>query len=347
MDFKKIQSYTFIGALIGITIIFAWMLRPYLYPVFWAAVIAALFRPVYIKILVKIKKPDLATSITLALILLIFIVPLAGLISLIIQQAISVYKDFGTPEAFQNISTTIEGYLDWPFLQRFIGDVDILERLTTWSSSISKAVYQFVAASGQNTVRLLIQFFIMLYTLYYFIRDGKKILINLMHLVPLGDKKEKELYDRFVSTAKATLKGTLLIGVIQGIIGSIAFFIVGVPAAVFWGVIMIVLSIIPGLGAAIILLPGTIILLMLGNFWQAAVVIVAMVIAGFIDNVLRGPLVGKDTQMHPLLIFFATLGGLLSFGISGVVIGPVITAFFLSMWKMYEQKYKVQLDKAD
>lgn len=110
---------------------------------------------------------------------------------------------------------------------------------------------------------------------------------------------------------------------------------------------MIVMSIIPGVGAAIILLPAIVVMFLLGNIWQGVVLIVALLIAGVIDNVLRGPLVGKDTQMHPLLIFFATLGGLLSFGLSGVVIGPVLTAFLLSMWKIYERKYKTDLDKSD
>jgi predicted PurR-regulated permease PerM len=168
-----------------------------------------------------------------------------------------------------------------------------------------------------------------------------------MHLLPLGDQYERRLYNRFVSTTRATLKGTLLIGLIQGSIGGLAFFITSVPATVIWTLIMVVLCIIPSVGASLILLPTAIVLLLLGNFWQAVVVLIALIIAGTIDNVLRGPLVGKDTQMHPLFIFFSTLGGLLAFGFSGIIIGPVITAFLLSIWEIYEQKYKTDLDKED
>lgn len=347
MEFKKIQSYTFLVGLIGITLVFFWMLKSYLYPVFWAAVIAALFHPVYERLLKKTKKPSLAASTTLLIVICIFLLPLAGIVSLIAQQAYMVYKDFGNQETFYAVSNTLQNYLQLPILQNVMGDINIQERISSWGASISKFVYEFAATGGQNTVRILIQFFIMLYALYYFLRDGGMLLRKLMHLIPLGDRYEKELYSQFVSTARATLKGTVVIGVIQGAIGAVAFLITGVPGAIFWGVIMIVLSIIPGVGAAVILLPAIVIMFLLGNVWQAVILIVALLIAGVIDNVLRGPLVGKDTQMHPLLIFFATLGGLLSFGLSGVVIGPVLTAFLLSMWKIYERKFKTDLDRAD
>ena len=166
-----------------------------------------------------------------------------------------------------------------------------------------------------------------------------------MHLLPLGDAYEARLYQRFVSTTRATLKGTILIGTIQGTIGGLALVIAGVPAALFWGVIMIMLSIIPGVGATVILLPTIIIQLATGNWWQAVLIAVAWGIASVVDNFLRGPLVGKDIQMHPLFIFFATLGGLLAFGVSGVVIGPVITAFLISIWQIYEEKYHQSLVK--
>jgi len=192
-----------------------------------------------------------------------------------------------------------------------------------------------------------VQFFIMLYTLFFFLRDGNLILNKAMYLLPLGDRYEKILFQRFVSTSCATLKGTLLIGLIQGLLGGMALFIADVHGSAFWGMIMVVICIIPNLGAVIILGPAALILFILGNFWPAVIVIIFMVTASFIDNILRPPLVGKDAQMHPLFIFFATLGGLLTFGITGVVIGPVITAFLLSMWDIYEEKYKKQLSNPD
>ena len=349
MEFKKIRSYTFIGVLIGITLVFLWMLRPYVYAVFWAAVIATMFYPLRSRILKVLRgHKTLAVSLTMLLIVLIFLIPLAGVVSLIVQQAFSLYDTYGNQETIDQAGLYLQNYLDHPWIKSVLGeDFDIVKKLEGWSASISSFLYQYIASWGQNTLRVVIQFFIMMYALYYFLKDGEGILRKLMYLLPLGDRYEKILFERFVSTARATLKGTIVIGIVQGVIGAAAFLITGVPAAAFWGLIMIILSIIPAVGAFVILLPAAILMLVLGNIWQAVVILIALVASSLIDNFLRGPLVGKDAQMHPLFIFFATLGGLLAFGISGVVIGPVLAAFLLSIWGIYEHKYKVELDKAD
>lgn len=346
LDFKKIQSYTFFAVLIGISVIFLWMVRPYVYPVFWAAVLAALFYPLYRRLAQRIKHTGAAAGITEIIILLIIFIPLAGVISLIVQQAVSVYQTFGNKETFIALNGYLQQALSYPLIVKYVGDIDITEQLSNVGTAASKLLYGWVSAWGQNTARWVVQFFIMLYTLYFFLKDGPRFLQKLMHLLPLGDVYEERLYQRFVSTTRATLKGTVLIGAIQGTIGGVALVITGVPAAVFWGVIMVVLSIIPGVGAAVVLLPTIVILVIIGQWWQAVVVLIALIIAGVIDNFLRGPLVGKDVQMHPLFIFFATLGGLIAFGISGVVIGPVITAFLLSIWQIYEEKYHHDLARS-
>ncbi|MBU1178143.1 AI-2E family transporter [Patescibacteria group bacterium] len=349
MEFKKIRSYTFVGVLVGITLVFLWILRPYVYAVFWAAVIATMFYPLYGRVLNILRgKKTLATSLTMIIIVLIFLIPLAGIVSLIIQQALSLYDTYGNQETIDRASYYLQSYLDHPWIQPALGeDFDVTKKLEEWSTGISSFLYQYVTSWGQNTLRAVIQFFIMMYTLYYFLKDGERILRKLMYLLPLGDQYEKMLFERFVSTARATMKGTIVIGVIQGLIGGLAFLAAGVPAAAFWGLIMIILSIIPAVGAFVVLLPAAVVMFATGNIWQAVVILIALLIASLVDNFLRGPLVGKDTQMHPLFIFFATLGGLLAFGISGVIIGPILAAFLLSIWGMYEQKYKVELDKAD
>lgn len=348
MDFKKVQSYTLLTALIGVSLLFAWMIRPYIYPIFWAGVLAAMFYPLYRRILKGCAgKASLAAGLTELIIVLIFVIPLIGIVLLIIQQAISVYKDVATTDLLAQTISYVEALKNWPVVNRLLGSIDVndlSQRLVSVGSTVSGWVYQLVAKGGQNTARWLIQLFIMLYTLFYFLQDGEKLLKRLMHLLPLGDRYEVMLYQRFISTTRATLKGTMLIGLIQGTIGGLAFLIAGVPASVFWGMIMVLFSIIPGVGGSLVMIPALVIMLLLGNWWQAVVIAVGLVIGGGIDNILRGPLVGKDAQMHPLFIFFSTLGGLLAFGISGIVIGPVITAFLLSLWQIYEEKYKKELE---
>ncbi len=167
-----------------------------------------------------------------------------------------------------------------------------------------------------------------------------------MLLLPFGDKNEKALFDKFVSTSKATLKGTVLLGGLQGTLGGILFFLIGIPSAAFWGLIMIVLSIIPAVGSFIVWFPVAIYLFATGQLWQGIVLTIGGILIGILDNLLRPPLVGKDIEMHPILILFSTIGGLGLFGISGVVIGPIFAAFFLGVLDMYEKKYKKQLNSS-
>jgi predicted PurR-regulated permease PerM len=142
------------------------------------------------------------------------------------------------------------------------------------------------------------------------------------------------------------LKGTIIIGVIQGSLGGIMFWIAGVPSFVIWGVIMVILSIIPAIGSGLVWAPAGIILLFTGNIWEGIFVLLfGGIFISLVDNILRPKLVGNDTEMHPLLVFFATLGGLISFGIIGFIIGPVIMALFLALWEIYGKEFKRQLNK--
>lgn len=348
MEYKKIQSATFFILLASVSLFFIWLIKPYIYPIFWAAVIAVLFRPLFLKLLPKLKnKKNLSATITMCIAMLVILLPLIAIASMVIKQSIDIYNQFGNTETLVQISNKIQNYLEQPIIKKIAGDINVKDSLLKWSSNISSFIYTFIANASQNTIKFVIQFFIMLYTLYFFLKEGDIFLKKIMYLLPLGDKYEKILYRRFVATSKATLRGTMLIGLIQGTMGGLALFFTGVPGSVFWGVVMVFLCMIPSIGTAIILIPSAIILFILGSFWQAVILIIVMFVSSFIDNILRASVVGKDAQMHSLFIFFATIGGLLAFGITGVIIGPVITAFLLSMWQIYMEKYKSDLARAD
>jgi predicted PurR-regulated permease PerM len=193
----------------------------------------------------------------------------------------------------------------------------------------------------QNTLLVIINFVVMLYCLFFFIRDGDKLLRSSLYILELKDEIGNRLYQRFTSTARATLKGTLIIGLIQGTMGGILFWAVGINSAIVWGVIMILAAMIPGIGCAIIWAPAALIMLATGHVWECIILItVGSLVISSIDNVLRPLLVGKDTQMHPLLIFLSTIGGIAVFGISGFVIGPIITALLSTLWEIYEKHYQ-------
>jgi predicted PurR-regulated permease PerM len=193
----------------------------------------------------------------------------------------------------------------------------------------------------QTSLTFLIMFIVMFYTLFFFLKDGEKLLKRMAHLSPLGDKHEAMMYKRFTSTTRAVLKGSLIVGGVQGLLTGLLFYFTGIEGALIWGIITMLFAVIPGFGSYVIWLPAALIMFVLGNNVEGLIILlVGGLVVSQIDNLIRPVLVGKDTQMHPLLILFSTLGGILLFGISGFIIGPVVVALFLSLWEMYEQYYQ-------
>lgn len=349
MDFAKVRNYLFLGLLLAVTILFLMLMKAFAYPIFWAAVIAGLTYPFYKKINKWIKHDNLSTAITMLMVLLIIVIPLLIIGTLMIRQAVEMYLSFN-PDSGQ-INKTIQDIANWittnPWAQRFnVNEQYLVDRLSEIGQTVTNYILTTLKNLTQNSFTFVVMFIIMFYTLFFFIRDGKKMLQKLMHLCPLGDKYEKILYDKFVSTTRATLKGSLIIGVIQGTLGGLLFYFTGIPGALIWGIIMVIASMIPGLGSFIIWFPAALIMFILGNYWQAiTIVLVGSMLIGTIDNFLRPYLVGKDIQMHALLILFSTLGGIALFGASGFIIGPIIASLFLAFWQMYEEYYHTDLNK--
>jgi predicted PurR-regulated permease PerM len=211
-------------------------------------------------------------------------------------------------------------------------------------STSAVAASQFVASSalgiGQNVLRITALFFLMLYILFFFLRDGNRLVAMLIRVVPLEDARERQLLAKFAEVSRATIKGTLVVGIVQGAIGAVLFWALGIPAPVFWGTLMTMFSVLPAVGPGLIWLPAAVILLAMGQIVKGIILIAAgVLVIGLVDNVLRPILVGRDTQMPDYLVLLATLGGLGVFGVSGFVIGPVIAAFFLVVWEMFAQEH--------
>lgn len=347
MEFTKIRNVLFVIFLGLVTIGFVYLLKPFFYPIFWAAVMASLFYPVYKKINNKLKSNSTSSLLTISLVLIIIIIPVTLLGSLLVRETIDVYSSITSNSG--NISQTIKNVVEWikdsPVLQRLnIDEQMVAEKIADVTKTITSYIFTAVKSLTQNSLTFLVMFIIMFYTLFFFLRDGDKFLKKIMHLLPLGDKHELILYKKFTSTARATLKGTIIIGAIQGALGAILFTVVGIQGALIWGIVMMLFSILPGFGSYIVWLPAALIMFIVGNIWQGIVIIaVGALLISTIDNFIRPVLIGKDTQMHPLLILFSTLGGILFFGISGFIIGPIITAFLMSLWEMYEQYYQSEL----
>lgn len=351
MNFSKFRDITFFAELILISAAFLYLIKPFFYPIFWAAIIAGIFYPIFKKINSKIKHGSLSSLITILLVLIIIIIPVAILGSLILKESLNLFDSLSNNQG--PIVGMVKNIISWikdnPITHRLNIDAQqITDKLTEVVKIITSAIFTTAKNLTQNSLVFLVMFFIMFYALFFFLKDGEKALKWLSKISPLGDKHEMVMYKRFTSTARAVLKGTIIVGAVQGFLGGALFYITGIENALIWGIIMAMLSVVPGFGSYVIWLPAALIMFALGNVWQALlIIIVGTIVISTIDNFLRPILVGKDTQMHPLLILFSTLGGLVLFGISGFIIGPIITALLLSLWEMYENYYKQKLNTAN
>jgi len=345
------RNILFFVLLAIVTILLAYILKPFFMAIFWAALLAGIFLPLFRRLNQAFSKPNLSAFITFAVILFIFIIPVGLVISLLINESFDIYNAFNSgasrwPEKITGLINSINNstyvtslHLDEKFLAEKSADI---------FKGTANYIFQNLSALTQNTIIFLVQFAVMLYTLFYFIRDGQSYVNSVTGYLPFDEKNLKIFISRFISTAKATLKFTIVIGGIQGMLGGLIFYITGVERALIWGMLMFVCSIVPAVGSAIIWAPAGIIMLLTGHIWQGITILVfGSVVISMVDNLLRPILLGKDIEMQPLLIFLSTLGGLTVFGFSGFVLGPLIASFFLASWDLFleiQQSRKIDED---
>jgi predicted PurR-regulated permease PerM len=326
------------------TILFLYLLKPFFFPIFWAAVIAGVFMPLYSRINGKLNRPNLSTAILFLLIALIVLLP-AGIVgTLVFNESVQIYATLSPDAKYmdRNLQHLINAISDNSIARLFhINKAFLIAKSTEVAQGITNYIFVHLTELTQNTLGLLVKFAIMLYTLFFFVRDGDRFLRMAMKILPLGMGREKFLYERFIVTARSTLKVTLIIGGIQGMLGGIVFFVTDVEGALIWGLLMILMAIVPLVGCSIIWAPAGILMLLTGHIWEGVLILaVGFLVISTVDNLLRPILIGKDVEMHPLLIFLSTLGGIILFGFSGFVIGPVITSLLIAIWEMYEEFYR-------
>lgn len=347
MKFTNIQQIFFFSLLIATTGVFLWMVGGYLFPVFWAIVIAIVFYPLYTKLEKVLKgKSNIASLISILAVIFVVVLPLAIIGSMIVRESIDLYQQISQSSNINggsNILNQIEvyaGYLNQYGISTDVFIEKVREVAVTASRNIAIALLTF----SQITFSLIISTAIMLYLLFFFFRDGEKIEKILHDYLPLGIKHQKVLFARFAETSRAVVKGTLLIAIIQGLLGGIVFWITGISNPALWGVAMAFLGIIPAIGPALIWVPAGILLIVTGSLWGGITILaVGTLLISLIDNALRPVLIGRGSKMPDTIALLATIGGLATFGVSGAVVGPIIAAFFLSLWGMFGEKYRDEL----
>jgi predicted PurR-regulated permease PerM len=344
MRSTTLQYAFFLILLLLVTLAFVGLMWAFLLPLFWAATLAIVFHPTYQWLRSFLgNRASLAALLTLCIILVVVILPLFLISVAVVNEAAAFYKrletgDINVQEPIQTLERllpVVTQYLDW-----FGIDLQNLkQRLAEATVTISRIVGTQALNIGQNALRLSVLFFLMLYLLFFFLRDGTRLVEAIVRALPLGDTRERQLFANFAAVSRATIKGTLVVALVQGILGGLLFAVLGINAAVLWGALMAVLSLLPAVGSGLVWVPAAGILFATGHIVKALVLLGAgILVIGLVDNLLRPILIGRDTRLPDYLVLLASLGGLTVFGVSGLVIGPIIAALFLTVWEMFAQE---------
>ncbi|RYX91017.1 MAG: AI-2E family transporter [Comamonadaceae bacterium] len=351
---SSIEDKAFLLLVAVVTAAFLWVILPYFSAVFWGAVFALLFRPLFMLVLKKMPgKRSVAALLTLLVILLLVILPLGFITASLVQEAGSVYQrlqsgELNVAKYFQQVYAALPEWVTG-LLNRFgLNDFGVIQEKV--SASISQGS-QFIAAQalniGQNTFDFVVAFFVMLYLLFFLLRDGASLARRIERAVPLDDEVKRDLGGKFTTVIRATVKGNVAVAVLQGALGGLTFWMLGIHGPILWGTLMAFLSLLPAVGAALVWGPVALYFLATGAIVQGLVLIaVGVLVIGMVDNILRPVLVGKDTKMPDYLVLISTLGGMALFGLNGFVIGPVVAAMFIAVWNIFSDEREAGLHDA-
>ena len=342
---RRIKRNLFFIVVAAVTLGFLGLIGPFILTCFWGAVLAVIFYNVYRRIRIWVGgREGLAGGLTTLIVVLFFLVPL-GLLSLaLVNQAIGIYQEiesgsFNTEIIFDFVDTNLPRVA--AALSEFgVNTADLRNNLNTAVGEIGQYAANWALTFGGSVLNTLIQFTLVIYLLYFFLVDGTRIERALVAAIPMGDERERTIFQRFAQVARATLKGTLIVAFVQGAIGGLMFALLGIPAALLWGVAMMLLALLPVGGSAIVWVPAAVIMFIQGHVAAGVIiVVVGTLIIGLVDNLLRPLLVGRDTHMPDYLVLISTLGGITMFGLSGFVIGPTVAALFITVWEMMGHDY--------
>jgi predicted PurR-regulated permease PerM len=333
---------------VAVTALFLAVSWPFLKPLLLGALLAGLFHPLYRWITRLLGgRASLGAGVTLLVLLVLGLGPVSAFLGIVLQQAVTM-SDRAIPWLNQHLgAATMFNAQEWmvqkfPALAKYMPSQDqLLQQVGNVAKTAGAFLVGFASRMTATTAAFLLNLFVMLYAMFFFFRDGDKILERIFYYTPLSDEDEARMLTQLASITRATVKGTLVIGIIQGTLAGIAFRVVGIEGAALWGTIMTILSIIPGIGAALVWVPAAIILFVTGQHLTAVLLAAwCAAVVGTVDNFLRPMLVGRDAKMPDLLILIGTLGGLFLFGLMGFIVGPIVCGLFLTVWDIYGATFK-------
>ncbi|MEO8483873.1 MAG: AI-2E family transporter [Acidobacteriota bacterium] len=331
------------------SVAFLVILRSFLLTILMAAVFTGLVYPVFAWLVPRVRgNRHIASAITVLLVSLLVVLPLIAVLGLVVNQGLRIAEGvrpivtrmLNEPEFVDELWHRLPG-AHWLEPYR----TQIVTRVGDAVNAAGASLLGWISTTTRSTLGAVVDVVLLLYSMFFLLLDGPAMLTAILHHVPLPEADKQRMKERFVSITRATVKGTVVIGVIQGALAGLALRVAGVPDALFWTVVMMVLSILPMIGGALVWVPACVFLALTGHVTKAVLLAAfCSLIVGSVDNVLRPRLVGRDTKMHDLLILFSTLGGLVVFGPVGVVIGPIVAGLFVTSWAIFAAAYRDVLD---
>jgi predicted PurR-regulated permease PerM len=343
--YEKLETRTFLAMLVGVSLAFVLLMKPFFGPIFWAIAIALIFHPVRQKLATKMgDRPNLIALLTLLLCLFIVIIPVLALVTSLVAEGVVLYQRIqdGELKPGEYIDQVVSSF---PAIEAFFAKFgmdfgDVRDRVVSAFVGGSQLLAKQAIGFGQNTFQFFLGLALMAYLAFFLLRDGDKLIELMIKALPLGDERERLLFAKFAEVTRATVKGNLLIAIIQGALGGFIFWLLNIQGALLWGVVMAIVSLLPAVGAALVWVPAAIYLAATGDSVSAAILTAfGTIVIGLSDNLLRPILVGRDTKLPDYIVLLSTLGGLAMFGINGFVMGPLVAALFMAFWGIFIREF--------
>ncbi len=331
---QRIQ-FAFFLVLLGLAAFMSYIVyQPFLNVIILALVLAILLNPVYEYILKIFRnKGSMAAAVVIILTIIFILTPLALLSIQIFNQSRDVYTEIqsGRVDYIQQVVMTIEKPIQAHYPTFSINVTGFFQQIVVW---IGNNAANIISSTSNALLGLMLVFI----SLYFFLKDGKKFLNYIVSLSPLEDKYDTKIFHRIGMMISSVVRGVLFIAIVQAILVGVGFYFFGVPNATLWGTVTIVASLLPFIGTALVVVPGVGYLLLTGNLFGAiGLAVWGSLLVGLIDNLLMPVIYGKSSQVHPLVILFAVLGGIYAFGPLGFLVGPMIVSFFIAILEIYRE----------
>jgi len=340
-----VQRASFYLMLALTTVAFSLLLLPFYTAILWAIILAIVFHPAQQFLVRRLKgREGLAALLSVLMCVCLVIVPVVVVLASIAQESSSLYRQVSSEEfdlrgRIGSFVSALPSFIErWTPIQ--LGNFpDLRDKFSGAILQTSQSMAGRVVNIGETTLSFAVGSGVLLYLLFFLFRDGERLVAAIRRAMPFSDDHSAKLLEKFTSVVNATVRGNIIIAIIQGTIGGVTFWMLGIEAALLWGVVMTFFSMLPAVGAAIVWGPAALFFMFTGAWVKAAIlVLVGLLIIGLIDNLLRPPLVGKNAKLPDYVVLVSTVGGMALFGINGFIIGPLIAALFISAWSLFEKE---------